>query len=180
MVKLRRMRRPKRRRIRQPTDGLIACPAPRDRPRQHALRSARTKLIAPSRGRRDADHKSGAPRFQTATDDPSVDVADSPWTYLRHVVRIPPMKASESGPRRPTDVKVMFGQRVRRCRKHAGLSQEALADLAGLDRTYVSGIERGKRNVSLQNICRLAAALKVEPAHLMKGLHWSKGAGDAV
>jgi hypothetical protein len=41
--------------------GLIACPALRDRPRENALRSARTNLIAPSRGRKDADHKSAAP-----------------------------------------------------------------------------------------------------------------------
>jgi transcriptional regulator with XRE-family HTH domain len=89
------------------------------------------------------------------------------------------MKSSQTDQTRPTELKTIFGQRVRQCRKRAGLSQEALADLADLDRTYVSGIERGKRNVSLQNICRLAAALKVEPAHLMKGLRWRRGAGDA-
>jgi ribosome-binding protein aMBF1 (putative translation factor) len=114
-----------------------------------------------------------------AKNDPSVDVTDSPWTHRRHAVRITPMRTSQSGRTRPTDVKMMFGQRVRQCRKLAGLSQETLADLAHLDRTYVSGIERGKRNVSLQNICRLAAALKVEPAHLMKGLRWTEGARDA-
>jgi hypothetical protein len=47
----------------QPTDGLIACPALRDRPRQHALRSARANLIAPSRGRKGADHKTGGLRY---------------------------------------------------------------------------------------------------------------------
>jgi hypothetical protein len=63
MVKLQRIRRHERQRIRQPTDGLIACPALRDRPREDALRSARTNLIAPSRGRKDADHRSAGPRY---------------------------------------------------------------------------------------------------------------------
>jgi hypothetical protein len=62
-IKLQRIRRHERRRIRQPTDGLIACPALRDRPGENALRSARTNLIAPSWGRKDADHKSGGPRY---------------------------------------------------------------------------------------------------------------------
>ncbi len=43
--------------------GLIACPALRDRPRENALRLARTNLIAPSGGRKDADHKSAGPRY---------------------------------------------------------------------------------------------------------------------
>ena len=42
--------------------------------------------------------------------------------------------------------------------------------MAGLDRTYVSGVERGERNLSLVNICRLAGALGVEPAALMEGV----------
>lgn len=60
-----------------------------------------------------------------------------------------------------------FGQRLREVRRKAGLSQERLADLAGLHRTYVSGVERGLRNISLENIDRLAGALGVELADLM-------------
>jgi hypothetical protein len=63
MVKVERMRWHERQRIRQPADGLIACPALRDRPRENALRSARTSLIAPSRGRKDADHRSAGPPY---------------------------------------------------------------------------------------------------------------------
>jgi hypothetical protein len=63
MVKLQRTRGHERRGIRQPTDRSVACPAVRDRARENALRAARTNLIAPSRDRKDADHKSGGPRY---------------------------------------------------------------------------------------------------------------------
>jgi transcriptional regulator with XRE-family HTH domain len=61
-----------------------------------------------------------------------------------------------------------FGARLRELRLARGISQEALADEAGLDRTYVSGCERGRRNVSLKNIHKLAAALHVKPADLLE------------
>ena len=57
-----------------------------------------------------------------------------------------------------------FGEHIKELRKHMGLSQEQLALLADLDRTYISGIERGKRNVSLINLLKLAKALEI-PAH---------------
>lgn len=60
-----------------------------------------------------------------------------------------------------------FGRLVRQRRVSLGLSQEELADLAGLHRTYVGSIERGERNPSLLNISRLAQALKVKPSELM-------------
>lgn len=60
-----------------------------------------------------------------------------------------------------------FAANLRREREARGLSQEALAHQAGLHRTYVGSIERGERNVSIDNIERLARALGLEPADLM-------------
>lgn len=64
---------------------------------------------------------------------------------------------------------ILFGARLREVRLARGLSQEALADAAGLDRTYVSSAERGRRNVSLLTIHRLAAALGTTPDELLRG-----------
>lgn len=68
------------------------------------------------------------------------------------------------------DIVVRFGKRVRELRTAKRLSQEAFAHVCGLDRTYVGGIERGERNVSLRNINLLASALGVSLAELMDGL----------
>jgi len=54
-----------------------------------------------------------------------------------------------------------FGERVRELRKKKGLSQENLALVSGLDRTYIGGVERGERNISLVNIHAIADALGV-------------------
>lgn len=59
-----------------------------------------------------------------------------------------------------------FGERLRAIRIRAGISQEALADLADLDRTYISLLERGKRNPSLACVGKLARALKVTVSEL--------------
>ncbi len=61
-------------------------------------------------------------------------------------------------------VRVAFGRRVRRIREQRGFSQEHLADLAGIHRTYMSSVERGRRNIGLDNIAALADALGVSPA----------------
>jgi transcriptional regulator with XRE-family HTH domain len=53
-------------------------------------------------------------------------------------------------------------------RKESGLSQEAFAELCDLDRTYIGGIERGERNVSLVNISKIANALKLLPYELFR------------
>ena len=60
-----------------------------------------------------------------------------------------------------------FGEKVRALRVARGMSQEALADAAGLHRTHVSLIERGRRSVRLETVERLAIALRVQPARLM-------------
>ena len=70
-----------------------------------------------------------------------------------------------------SEVLVRFGKRLREIRERVGVSQEKLADLAGLHRTYVSSVERGKRNISLVNIEKLAQALDVSLGELMPGAH---------
>jgi transcriptional regulator with XRE-family HTH domain len=59
-----------------------------------------------------------------------------------------------------------FGLHLKKLRLERGLSQERLGMIAELDRTYISGIERGVRNVSLTNIFRIAQALNVPAAEL--------------
>ena len=61
-----------------------------------------------------------------------------------------------------------FGRRLRALRIRAELSQEQLALRAGLDRTYIGGIERGERNPALRNIVRIANALDIRPALLFE------------
>lgn len=73
-------------------------------------------------------------------------------------------------PRPPFEPAIEFGARVRCLRAKAGMSQEKLALTLRLDRSYVGSIERGERNISLNNICRLAEALSVDPSRLVKGL----------
>ena len=60
-----------------------------------------------------------------------------------------------------TTVQQKLGKKLRHYRTQAGLSQERLGEITGLDRTYISGIERGVRNPSLKNIDKLAKALKI-------------------
>lgn len=60
-----------------------------------------------------------------------------------------------------------FGTRVRQERMRLGISQEELAERAGLHRTYIGGVERGERNVGLLNLLRLARALGVAPGELL-------------
>ena len=62
---------------------------------------------------------------------------------------------------KPSDAPRLFGARVQELRAQRGISQEELAFQSGLHRTYVSSVERGRRNVSLVTVYRLAAALEV-------------------
>lgn len=61
-----------------------------------------------------------------------------------------------------------FGHRVRLLRVARGMSQEDLAEAAQLHRTYISSLERGLRNIGLDNIYALADALEVEPSELFR------------
>lgn len=64
------------------------------------------------------------------------------------------------------DIRVRFGRNVRDLRTGVGLSQEEFADIAGVHRTYMSGIERGVRAPTIIVVDRLARALGVEPGAL--------------
>lgn len=68
---------------------------------------------------------------------------------------------------RITNPKLKFGLRLARLRKELGYSQEGLALECGMARSYLGGVERGQRNISLVNICRLAKTLKVPPSALL-------------
>jgi transcriptional regulator with XRE-family HTH domain len=69
-----------------------------------------------------------------------------------------------------SDPKHVLGKTIRAMRVDLGLSQERLAELAGLHWTYIGGIERGERNVSLLNIVKIAKALKTTPSVLLSGI----------
>jgi ribosome-binding protein aMBF1 (putative translation factor) len=86
------------------------------------------------------------------------DGTHSPWTHLPQPPRFLYM------PKR--DVLKSFGDRVREVRLQKGLSQEDLARLAKIDRSYIGGIERGQRNAGVRNVWRIADALGVSAADL--------------
>lgn len=66
------------------------------------------------------------------------------------------------------DIKEKFGNRLKALRKEKDLSQEELAERSGLNRPYISGIEKGKRNVSLEVMEKLAEALEVGIGELIE------------
>jgi len=68
-------------------------------------------------------------------------------------------------------ISISFGIRIRELRKSRGLSQEAFADLSKLDRSYIGGVERGDRNISLNNIKKIATALNLKINELFKDLN---------
>jgi len=72
-------------------------------------------------------------------------------------------------PESPTLVE--FGRRVAEARRARGETQNTLAKRCGLHPTYIGGIERGRRNISLRNLLKLIAALEVDATELLRGLH---------
>ncbi len=68
------------------------------------------------------------------------------------------------------DPKEIFGNNVKKYRILSQMSQEDLAEKSGLHRTYISGIERGARNPTINVICRLAKSLNITPSKLLEGI----------
>jgi len=66
-----------------------------------------------------------------------------------------------------TSTRKKLGEKIRRLRKKAGISQEELGFRANLHRTYIGSIERGEQNISVDNIHKVAKALKVSPGDLL-------------
>lgn len=75
----------------------------------------------------------------------------------------------------PEDIQALFGARVRKLRERMGVSQEELAHRAGLDRSYLGQVERGERNVSLQNIYKISTGLACSPQDLFNDKDASGG-----
>ena len=67
-------------------------------------------------------------------------------------------------------VPILLGKNVRQARERRELTQEKLAEIAEIDPTYVSGIERGLRNPGIKNVAKLAKALGITTAELCKGV----------
>jgi transcriptional regulator with XRE-family HTH domain len=65
-------------------------------------------------------------------------------------------------------LRLLFAKNIRKARIEKELSQEAFADLCGLHRTYIGSVERGERNVSIDNIERIALSLSLSPAFLLQ------------
>lgn len=61
-----------------------------------------------------------------------------------------------------------IGKRIRLIRLNSGLSQEKLAFACNLDRTYIGSVERGERNISVINLCKISSALKIDSYQLLK------------
>jgi transcriptional regulator with XRE-family HTH domain len=73
--------------------------------------------------------------------------------------------------RKKTRVRIDFGKRLRAKRQERGLTLEKLAEKADLAISYVASVERGERNLGLENIISLAQALNISPSELLPGAH---------
>ena len=67
-----------------------------------------------------------------------------------------------------SEIRKVLSENMRKIRSELGLSQESLADTCGLHRTYISDVERCERNISIDNIEKIAEALKIPVSDLLK------------
>ncbi len=87
----------------------------------------------------------------------------SRWTHNHHNTYHPAVTRPKTG-----DPRVGFGRAVRRLRQAKGMSQEKLAEVADINRTYIGDVERGTRNIALLNMSKLAAALGISLSRLIQ------------
>lgn len=66
------------------------------------------------------------------------------------------------------DLQRVFGANLRACRQSRGLSQEQFADIVGVHRTYMGGVERGERNLTLKSVEFLCEAVGVDPVQMLR------------
>jgi DNA-binding XRE family transcriptional regulator len=140
-----------------------------------ALRTPRPVNVAPTKSRTSADNCS---RHGDRGDESIGDGTYSPWPLSRQALFVWLNLAWTNVTQRTrpaATILARFGSNIREVRAERGFSQEKLADLVGIDRTYIGGIERGERNPSLLNITRLASALDVHPARLFNGITTTTG-----
>ena len=71
-------------------------------------------------------------------------------------------------------IKIKVGQRIKTLRNQLGISQEALANKAGIDRTYVTDVENGRRNIAIENLEKLIAALNVSVSDFFNSEEFKK------
>lgn len=75
------------------------------------------------------------------------------------------------------DARMLIGTRIKELRKLSSISQETLANLAGMDRTYVTSVENGKRNISIVNINKICCALDIDLYHFFDSDIFISGKG---
>ena len=92
----------------------------------------------------------------------------SPWTYLLYSPKLLNNMAKDKYSKQEQAFLLRIGQNIRAIREEQGLSQEALALKAGLDRSYVGGVERGERNISAINLFKLLISINVNLSDFFK------------
>lgn len=95
-------------------------------------------------------------------------VTYSPWTHSIQEHMIPLLL--KGGVMREEAILSQFGRKVKAFRNERDISQEKLAELSKLDRTYISSVERGQRNIGILNIVKIADALRVSTSSLLEGI----------
>ena len=90
-----------------------------------------------------------------------------PWCFIHHIQTIPGVPRKSPHHQRHPALEAV-GDAIRTLRNEAGFSQEALALAAGIDRSYLGGVERGEHNLALVNLIKVATATGVSASELLR------------